>query len=165
MSNVVLVTATSFMKSYRLRSELEAVLSALSSPPEIHYLDLRNTTSLSQLQDPQWAKRVSSWLVGGERVSESELQRFPHLRQISKYGVGLDNIDFEACRDQRVAVYFEPGVNSLAVAEHSLGLILGMIRNLFHNSNKLKDGVWNKDGGRGLAGLLVSSVSGTWGLN
>ena len=158
MSSVVLVTATSFMKSDRLRSELETGLTVLSSPPEIHYLDLRNLSSRTQFLDPQFASRVSSWLVGGERVSETELLRFPRLQQISKYGVGLDNIDFEACRARGVTVYFEPGVNSLAVAEHSLGLIIGMIRNLFHNSGKLRGGVWNKDGGRGLAGLKVGLV-------
>lgn len=158
MSKVVLVTATSFMRSSSLCSELEAALRVFPELLEVHYLDLRESASREKLLDPLFAARVTSWLVGGETVSESELRLLPCLKQISKYGVGLDNIDFAACGSRGIAVHFEEGVNSLAVAEHTLGLIIGLLRNIHSNSNMLRSGLWNKDGGRGIEGMKVGIV-------
>ena len=57
---------------------------------------------------------------------------------IAKYGVGLNNIDLEACRKRNVAVGWTGGVNKLSVAEMALGFMLMFARNLFVSSNELK---------------------------
>ncbi|MES2745233.1 MAG: NAD(P)-dependent oxidoreductase [Bdellovibrionota bacterium] len=158
MSSITLVTATSFMRSASLRAELEEGLRDLPGSVQAHYLDLREISARTLLMDPLFAARVTSWLVGGEAVGEAELEGLPNLKRVSKYGVGLDNIDFKACQARGVSVHFEAGVNSMAVAEHTLGLIIGMMRNINNNSNKLRLGVWNKDGGRGLSGMKVGLV-------
>lgn len=160
MEPILLVTATSFMRNEQLRKELASALDAFSdgSRPKVTYLDLKDSSSEAFLNDPHFCEAVQSWLVGGEEVSETTLQRFPNLSLISKYGVGLDNIDFEACRSRSIRVEHEPGVNALAVAEHALGLILAITRNIHHNATLLRSGVWNKDGGRGLQGMKVGIV-------
>lgn len=150
----LLVTATSFMRNTRLREDLEKRL----SPRRVHYLDIRDPLHLKQLDDPRFCQSIKGWLVGGEAVTAIELARFPQLVRVSKYGVGVDNIDFAACAARGVSVHFESGVNSLAVAEHTLGLILGMCRKITDNSHKLSTGVWNKDGGRGLQGMKVGII-------
>ncbi|RZA23399.1 MAG: hydroxyacid dehydrogenase [Proteobacteria bacterium] len=158
MSSITLVTATSFMRSATLRAELEEGLRSVPGAVQVHYLDLREISARALLMDPLFAARITSWLVGGESVGVAELEGLPHLKRVSKYGVGLDNIDFQACQARGVSVHFEAGVNSLAVAEHTLGLIIAMTRNIYNNSNMLRSGVWNKDGGRGLSGMKVGLV-------
>ncbi len=154
LASILIVTATSFMRSAALREDLALKLPTL----RIHYLDLRDPLQRQQLADPHFAAAVKAWLVGGEPVSAAELAGFPQLLCVSKYGVGVDNIDFAACAARGVAVYHESGVNSLAVAEHTLGLILGMCRKICQNSHKLAAGLWNKDGGRSLAGMKVGII-------
>lgn len=150
----ILVTATSFMKSASLRSELEQRF----PHSEIHYLDLRLPDQLLHFSDSTFTQSLDAWLVGGEPVTGYELDRMTNLKTVSKYGVGVDNIDFAACASRKVHVAREPGVNSLAVAEHCLGLIIGLCRNINQNAKYLAAGVWNKDGGRGLAGMKVGII-------
>ncbi|RYZ57842.1 MAG: hydroxyacid dehydrogenase [Proteobacteria bacterium] len=150
----ILVTATSFMKSASLKTELE-----LRFPDsKIHYLDLRLPEQLLIFNDPSFTQNLDAWLVGGEPVTAYGIDRMPNLKAIAKYGVGVDNIDFAACASRGVRVIHEPGVNSLAVAEHSLGMIIGLCRNINQNAKKLSAGVWNKDGGRGLSGMKVGII-------
>jgi phosphoglycerate dehydrogenase-like enzyme len=154
LSPKILVTATSFMKSASLRRELEQRF----PNSEIHYLDLRLPDQLLLFSDSTFTQSLDGWLVGGEPVTAFELDRMPGLKVISKYGVGVDNVDFAACASRNVTVAHEPGVNSLAVAEHCLGLIIGLCRNINQNARKLSVGVWNKDGGRGLSGMKVGII-------
>ena len=77
---------------------------------------------------------------------------------IAKYGVGLNNIDFEACDKYGVKVGWKPGVNKFSVAEMTVGLILMLSRNLYVTSNQLKDNYWNKNGGWSISGKTLGIV-------
>jgi D-3-phosphoglycerate dehydrogenase len=72
--------------------------------------------------------------------------------------VGLDNIDQDACRDRGVAVGWTPGVNRRSVAEMTIGLMIGLSRNLFVASQKLRMGEWDKNGGRQLSNLRIGII-------
>src|SRR5262245_25323141 len=50
------------------------------------------------------------------------------LRLISIWGTGVDNVDLEACRQRGVVVTNTPGVNADAVAEHTVALMLAVMR-------------------------------------
>ncbi len=63
----------------------------------------------------------------GLRVDGALLGAAPKLRLVLRFGVGLDNIDLEACRARGVAVGYTPGANAATVAEYTLGLILGLL--------------------------------------
>lgn len=148
---MIVVTATSFMRDKGLCLQLERELVGRT----IHYFDLREPDQkkafLAQAD-------VEAWLVGGERVSAAELGCFPKLRIISKYGVGIDNIDFGACAERNIQVAWEPGVNCDAVAEHCIGLMLAAARKIAVNSRSLAQGQWVKNGGRNLSGMKVGIV-------
>ena len=57
-------------------------------------------------------------------VTAARIQANPALRLVQKIGVGVNTIDLPAAAQQGVAVCNMPGVNSRAVAEMSLGLML-----------------------------------------
>ena len=94
-------------------------------------------------------------IVGLERINASILDKLPNLRIVAKYGVGLDNIDIQACIDRGIILGWTGGVNKRSVAEMSLGFMLALSRNLFYSSNQLKDLIWNKDGGTQLTGKTI----------
>lgn len=68
------------------------------------------------------------------------LDAAPHLRLIQKIGVGMNTIDLEAARARGVAVCNLPGSNSRAVAEHTLGLMLAVLRRIVSFDGLLKAG-------------------------
>jgi D-3-phosphoglycerate dehydrogenase len=49
-------------------------------------------------------------------------------------------------------------VNCVAVAEQTIGLMIGLSRNLFSNVQLLRQGAWNKNGGRSLSDLRVGVI-------
>jgi D-3-phosphoglycerate dehydrogenase len=97
-------------------------------------------------------------IVGLETVTSQILAELPHLKMISKFGVGLDNIDLVACENYNVKVGWTGGVNKRSVAEMTLGFMLMLSRNLYSTSNKLKQLIWNKKGGRQLTGKTIGII-------
>ena len=97
-------------------------------------------------------------IVGLELINDEILEQLPNLKIISKFGVGLDNIDLEACKRHGVEVGWTGGVNKRSVAEMVIGFMLMLSRNLYITSNKLKFGEWNKNGGVNLTGKTVGII-------
>ena len=97
-------------------------------------------------------------IVGLDKIDNEVLDACPNLKIISKYGVGLDNVDVETCAKRGIKIGWTGGVNKLSVAEMVLGFMLMLKRNLYVTSNQLKDGTWNKDGGFQLTGITVGIV-------
>jgi phosphoglycerate dehydrogenase-like enzyme len=75
-------------------------------------------------------------------VTAARIQANPALRLVQKIGVGVNTIDLPAAAQQRVAVCNMPGVNSRAVAEMSLGLMLMAARRMGQIAGQLRQGQW-----------------------
>jgi len=97
-------------------------------------------------------------IVGLELITPDIIKQLPKLRMIAKYGVGLDNIDLKACKENNVKIGWKGGVNKRSVAEMTLGFMLMLSRNLFITSNELKKMVWNKKGGTQLTGKTIGII-------
>src|SRR6516164_7912453 len=78
------------------------------------------------------------------QVDEALLQHAKKLRVVGRAGVGVDNIDLEAATRQGIAVMNTPGANAVAVAEHTLGLMLAMARHLSRADGLMHAGKWEK---------------------
>ena len=97
-------------------------------------------------------------IVGRDRIDRKVLKSCPRLEVISKFGVGLDNIDLDACQRHGVEVRHSQGVNSRSVAEQTLGFMIFLMRNLYRTSNKLKSLEWDKNGGAQLTGKKIGII-------
>ena len=97
-------------------------------------------------------------IIGLELITPSILEQLPKLKMISKYGVGLDNIDLNACKENNIKIGWTAGVNKRSVSEMTLGFMLMLSRNLFTTSNKLKQMVWDKKGGTQLTGKTIGII-------
>lgn len=98
-------------------------------------------------------------IVGLERVDAALLERCPGLELVAKYGVGLDNIDLDACRARGVEVRFTPGLNRRSVAEVSLGFLLAAAHGLFEGVASTRMGEWRKPvGARVLSDCSVGII-------
>jgi len=62
------------------------------------------------------------------QVDDALLDRAPRLKVIGRAGVGLDNIDLDACRARGIPVVYTPDANTQAVVEYVIGLMLDAYR-------------------------------------
>jgi D-3-phosphoglycerate dehydrogenase len=65
-----------------------------------------------------------------------------NLKLIAKYGAGIDSVDLQSATARSVAVMVTSGANADAVAEHSLALMLALVRELPRFDRELRRGVW-----------------------
>jgi phosphoglycerate dehydrogenase-like enzyme len=97
-------------------------------------------------------------VLGLETVDDEVLAACPDLKIVSKFGVGLDSLDQQACAKRGIAVGWTGGVNKRSVAEMDLGFMLSLARNLYPDSLYLKAGEWNRNGGLQLLGKTVGII-------
>jgi D-3-phosphoglycerate dehydrogenase / 2-oxoglutarate reductase len=66
------------------------------------------------------------------------------LRVVGRAGVGVDNVDLDAATKKGIAVMNTPGANAVAVAEHTLALMLALARFVPRADALMKQGKWEK---------------------
>jgi phosphoglycerate dehydrogenase-like enzyme len=98
------------------------------------------------------------------RVDEALLSRGPALRVVGRAGVGLENIDVEACRRRGIAVVHTPESNSSAVAEYVFALMFDALRPRVYVGGGGAQGAPGEEGGpRACArGSLAVPSEGEW---
>jgi D-3-phosphoglycerate dehydrogenase len=96
------------------------------------------------------------------RVTEELLAAAPHLQIIGRAGSGLDNIDLNAAIRHGVLVVHVPRGNAIAVAEHTMALLLALVRHIPVANSSIKAGRWDKN--RLLGVELHGKVLGVIGL-
>ncbi|APT59923.1 3-phosphoglycerate dehydrogenase [Roseomonas gilardii] len=89
------------------------------------------------------------------------LRECPRLLCVSTNGAGYDTVDVPACTDAGVLVVNQAGANAQAVAEHTLGLMLGLTKRVVETDRMLRTerGFSREDlMGRELAGRTLGLV-------
>ncbi len=78
------------------------------------------------------------------KVPKEIIAKAPNLKVIGRAGIGVDNIDLAAATAAGILVMNTPGGNAVAVAEHTLGLMLSLARPIPQASSSTKSGQWEK---------------------
>ena len=78
------------------------------------------------------------------KVTSELIEIADQLEVVGRCGVGVDNIDIDACRQKGVVVVNSPRAPSIAVAELTIGLMLSLARSLPYCDREVKDGKWPK---------------------
>ena len=94
-------------------------------------------------------------IIGIEEISSELLQQLPNLKVISKYGVGLNNLDIDAITSHGIMIGFIPGVNKQSVAELALTLTLIALRKIHRNHLEIVEGTWSQEKGSELFGKTI----------
>lgn len=100
-------------------------------------------------------------LVGTEVINGQlldKLDREAKLRVVVKYGVGVDNIDLTSCTRRGILVGSLPTVNTVAVAEFALALILSSSRLIPTYASTVKAGKWERPVGRAVWGKTLGII-------
>ena len=99
----------------------------------------------SEEQKNKAAKDADAWIIrSGTVISANAIASAKNLRVIGRAGVGIDNINVTEATRRGVVVLNTPDVNTISAAEHTLGLMLSISRNIHLGHLSLLNGNWNR---------------------
>lgn len=78
------------------------------------------------------------------------LSKANKLEFIARSGAGMENIAIEYCKTRNITLHNAPEGNRNAVGEHALGMLLSLFNNLNKGDNEIRNGIWNREGNRGV---------------
>lgn len=115
---------------------------------------------LNETETIELLKDTVGVIAGTEKYTETVLNALPLLQTISRVGVGVDNIDFEATARRSINVVATKTDLSKAVAELALAMIFDLSRKITIHNNGVKSHKWSKSIGR----LVYGKTLGIMGL-
>ena len=111
--------------------------------PEGFTLEILNTMNSDELKER--IVDADYLLVSGRmKVDGSVLSAAKQLKMVQRTGVGLDHIDLAYLKENNIPLYVNQGVNALSVAEHTLLLMLAVLKRLPQIDRFVKNGGWDK---------------------
>lgn len=146
----VAVTPPAFCKSESLKAELSSHFPNTVFNKKDRYL------SESELND--FLSDADAALIGRDPITEELIRSLPKLKVISKYGVGLDNLDQNALKNAGIELKVTPGTNRRSVAELALGFMIGLCHNIHSGTEDLRKGIWQRQGGQELSGKSIGVI-------
>lgn len=78
------------------------------------------------------------------KVTKDLISVADRMKIIGRAGVGVDNVDVEAATERGIVVINSPEGNTVAAAEHTIALILSMIRHIPAADASVKEGEWER---------------------
>ncbi|MGZ7030425.1 MAG: phosphoglycerate dehydrogenase, partial [Thermoanaerobaculia bacterium] len=98
----------------------------------------------------------------GTAVTKELVHAGTRLRIIGRAGVGLDNVDVDACTARGILVINAPTANTISATEHTMAMLLSLCRNIPEADASVKRGEWNRSKFMGVE--LSGKVLGVVGL-
>ncbi len=84
------------------------------------------------------------------QVTAEVIDRADNLKAIGRAGIGVDNIDIEAATKRGIIVANAPESNTVAAAEHTLGMMLAAARRIPAADASLREGEWKRSSFKGV---------------
>lgn len=118
------------------------------------------TQTLSEEELIEFVPECVGWIIGDDpatrRVFEAGVEG--KLKAAVKWGIGVDNVDFEACKDLGIPITNTPGMFGAEVADVALGYLLSLARYLHVIDRGVREGAWPKNRGTSLTGKTVGVI-------
>lgn len=118
-----------------------AAIDTLREVADVAYFDtLPGSTELlvERIGDAALVVNIRS----SSKFTAEVFERCPHLRLVSLWGTGTDNIDLAAARSHGVTITNTPAVSAPSLAEHALTLMLATARHIPQQDSAVRAGGW-----------------------
>lgn len=136
----------------------EGAVDAMRAAASVEY----NPTLVDRSDDlVELAKDARALIVRNRTQVRGELlEAATKLECVGRLGVGLDNIDVEACLARNIAVYPATGANDLSVAEYVMTTAMALMRGAYAANTDMIAGKWPRQrlSGREIAGKTIGLV-------
>jgi D-3-phosphoglycerate dehydrogenase len=100
------------------------------------------------------------WIIGDDPATREvfEAGKAGRLKAAVKWGIGVDNVDFAACKDLGIPITNTPNMFGGEVADIAVGYVIALARQTFDMDRGVRAGDWPKPRGISLAGKTVALV-------
>jgi len=98
-------------------------------------------------------KGMDAVIAGTELYNRETIKYAKDLKVISRSGIGLDNIDYQACKENNILVANTPSAPSDAVADLTIAQIFNLLRNICISDQLIKKGMWKR-----FTGLSIKQI-------
>lgn len=106
------------------------------------------------------AKECVGIVAGVEPLTKRVMNALPHLKCISRVGVGMDSVDLEYAKEKGIAVVNTPEGPTRGVAELTLAMTMAMLRRIPQADAAMKQHKWKKQ----IGNLILDKKIGIVGL-
>lgn len=100
------------------------------------------------------------WIIGDDPATRKvfEAGKSGRLKAVVKWGIGVDNVDFQACKDLGIPVSNTPMMFGAEVADLALSYVLALARETFPIDRGIRQGAWPKPCGVSLGAKKIGVV-------
>jgi D-3-phosphoglycerate dehydrogenase len=127
---------------------------------------LRSRFDVDVDQDSDLAEIIGGYdaivIRSATKLTADLIERGERLRVIGRAGVGVDNVDVDAATRKGIVVANAPESNIVSAAEHTVGLLVALARNIPQAHAALKQGRWERSKWGGVE--LADKTLGVLGL-
>ena len=116
------------------------------------------TLSVEELK--QLLPQHDGWIIGDDPATRDvcAVGKAGRLKAAVKWGIGVDNVDFAACKGLGIPIINTPNMFGSEVADIAMGYVIALARETFQIDAGVRDGNWPKPRGISLAGRTVALV-------
>jgi len=124
----------------------------LSAPNVVQTLSVKELKKIVPQHD--------GWIIGDDPATREvfEAGKTGNLKAAVKWGIGVDNVDFDACKDLNIPIINTPDMFGREVADVAMGYVIALARETFEIDRAARDGKWVKPRGISLSGKKVALV-------
>jgi len=123
----------------------------------VEYYDSLTTSEADLIERIRSAEIVIN-IRSSTRFGETVFAQCPHLKLLSLWGTGTDNVDLTAAERHGITVTNTPGVSAISIAEHCLALLLAVARRIPRTDEEIRLGQWPRGGGAQMFGKTLGIV-------
>ena len=153
MKHKVLVTCPPMLKQIDMfREKFEHLDIEITTP------DVIQTLTVQELLDI--VPHHHGWIIGDDPATAEVFKagKSGLLRAAVKWGIGVDNVDFESCKKLSIPIVNTPNMFGSEVADLAMCYILGLARDAFFIDREVRIGNWPKPSGISLKGKTLGII-------
>ncbi len=116
------------------------------------------TLSVEELKE--LVPQHDGWIIGDDPANREVFTagKAGKLKAAVKWGIGVDNVDFIACKDLGIPIVNTPNMFGAEVADIAVGYVIALARETFQIDDGIRQGHWPKPRGISLAGRTVALI-------
>lgn len=121
----------------------------------------KTTQVLSEEELMQQLPEYDGWIIGDDPATRQVFAKAQqgHLKAAVKWGIGVDNVDFAACKDLGIPIINTPNMFGTEVADVAISMLLGLARQTFYIDREIRqNNAWPKPPGMSLTGKHIGIV-------
>ncbi|WP_122359593.1 2-hydroxyacid dehydrogenase [Pseudomonas coronafaciens] len=133
------------------------------------YLPILENSGFQLIRAPTPEKRAEAIATHGQAISAvvtrgplgffaEEMDALPHLRIICVSGAGYEKVDLPAAKERGITVTNGAGVNADTVADHTLALLLSLVRDIPQADASVRRSEWRKAVRPSMAGKRLGII-------